>query len=1259
MISGTNPANVCLSEEKCREVTPVVLTCREVREWPLSGMSGELGTATARREKCGRRLKTASVQNPWQLSFDFNLQKGPSSCKDGKVILPSRPNYWQSLGLVKNGEKKPAAFVADRERLFKERIPVFLEAGRTVQPTDVSEDIRGAMFAEPTYDKFLLNDTIDYVEALVDEEVMLNKNSGNPKSKLSLAAEILNYVKNMRDGYMPNQSTFEKAKESTVTIFVGTHPESDPHRTVYPSELYQESETWCEWSEEMLEEQPHCLSATEIISMIKSSIHAQFKKAPTWAQSLIRITGFDTEGCNNLGVRKDTSGITKCNVCRKDSCKMVAFERIHFLLGDLYITIIFPRKQARRGPGGFQTTEARTESLWNCELSHYTINFLAGLFQLFGSESGLVHSAMNVAADRGGFDKVIDSLGLRNTLDEHAKGGKFKILFVEGNIFEWGNILGKAVPKPVSLDDDNPVKQGCNALQLFIGGTGAPFECWKGVDNQGHGNYRELTPKSSPALVFNFIYHLMDCVAAQVSSVLGLILCGLENINVILNNDFETFSSGLETLMEAAVRDNNPGLADGWKLAGYQEMPEFSSLLDQWKTGAFEENYDQGSNSSLFGILFGAVETERVPAFLPDVGVSEDSLSQANEPRVVSPPKVPKIKRVNFLDKEMGKYGQRASDETHRFMEAFGEPAEEQARAYLSKDTDICLPRNETDVMADVYEPISDDEDFPMDLNLEKGDNPTAVLVKVRAKMQDKSHPSRNVSKEDLSEIEAFVAEAITEERDAAAGKLEQKFNPKNNPNIKNVVREINTLSDREGELKKLINEQRSIVTQAQAKLVDLGKQRLAVLNSKSQQHTKLMQLMASEREAKGKAQAEVEHKIKESWKDVYSFANVYKAEGETKVVLPEVEVTRLGVSDTRSVVLPDLGEPPFSKDLPNFPEIVKNRFVAKKQADKMVGVLMNSKLSTTINSLKGKAKSAGICQKHVQVRKGILHAPNRWTTIKAIFECWERLVQLGNFEPSRINENSWEQFKALSKVFDKVCKEMLGAGPTSMFPGVQDVTGAVDLMINPVHHIRTITYLSTEEFDNTVNSWIDGASFAPGVPDAGPQEFGVPHAVATATTGSVEEEGMDDVDILVMEDPDLVHEVEQEVEKAPEQQEFTNNKVVVKSHKAGLSRVSQVEESGRGDRHDRSRSRDSRHQEDHRVHRREWRRGEFREYYESRSYDRSESRSYHDRSESRSYHDRSDGRSTSDRYRVNKYGGRRENEARSRNPEEQRLARR
>ena len=109
----------------------------------------------------------------------------------------------------------------------------------------------------------------------------------------------------------------------------------------------------------------------------------------------------------------------------------------------------------------------------------------------------------------------------------------------------------------------------------------------------------------------------------------------------------------------------------------------------------------------------------------------------------------------------------------------------------------------------------------------------------------------------------------------------------------------------------------------------------------------------------------------------------------------------------------------------------------------------------------------------------------------------------------------------------------------------------------------------------------------------------------------------VDDVDVLEVEDPELVREVAQEIESAPSQQELVIGKVV-ESHNTGPAKLNREEVSRRGDRHDRSRSRGLRHEEDQREHRRQWRRGESWESYgsEKRSHDRSDSRSAHDRNQ-------------------------------------------
>ena len=162
-------------------------------------------------------------------------------------------------------------------------------------------------------------------------------------------------------------------------------------------------------------------------------------------------------------------------------------------------------------------------------------------------------------------------------------------------------------------------------------------------------------------------------------------------------------------------------------------------------------------------------------------------------------------------------------------------------------------------------------------------------------------------------------------------------------------------------------------------------------------------------------------------------------------------------------------------------------------------------------------------------------------------------------------------------------------------------------------------------------------------------------------TANPVEEvmDVVDDVDVLEVEDPDLVREVAQEIASAPSQQELVIDKVV-ESHVTGPVKFNMEEVSRREDRHDRSRSRGLRHEEDQREHRRQWRRGESWESFGG------EKRSHHDRSESRSAHDRNQkghfvedrgyGR-YSDRRGRNKYDGRRDYEAKSRNPEEQRNA--
>ena len=158
-------------------------------------MESELQAATARRQEAKLRLEQVPVQYPWRLGHDYNVQKGSTSCKDGKLIMPSDPHYWRSLGLIKNKEEKPASFVKVRAKLLDERRSVFLKAGNILKPTEASEEIRGknGMFSEPSYDRVLLDDVVDYVRTLADE-VKLSNYRGNVDPRMSLALEILEYT---------------------------------------------------------------------------------------------------------------------------------------------------------------------------------------------------------------------------------------------------------------------------------------------------------------------------------------------------------------------------------------------------------------------------------------------------------------------------------------------------------------------------------------------------------------------------------------------------------------------------------------------------------------------------------------------------------------------------------------------------------------------------------------------------------------------------------------------------------------------------------------------------------------------------------------------------------------------------------------------------------------------------------------------------------------------------------------------------------
>ena len=1246
------------------------------------------------------------VQNKRVLADNYDLQTGDRTAwsrlflatrdGSGNVINP----FWvtRSGCLVRGVEEdEEDDMYKEQKTLCDDRVPVYFNSQGILKHVDVSADIRGKMFKEPPYDKYLMDDIRKTMRVSSADCIQYGKcKYGNGANNMSnnIAKEAEDLTARLEKDFLPTLLNLEPLKRKCIVVTLGLDSKTDPHKVMLFDELTgkfrtenQKNMTTAQWTQ-------------EIVNRLKEGISRESDRLPSWARGMAHLTGWDTEGFLNLEYPS-----TRCR-CRKASCSTVKTERIHVIIGDMYLTVLFPGRKANRVRGTYVPPREKTEGLSACSWTNYCKEFLVEFFAAMSVESGLIHCVQDATGERRTIDRLLEGLGILQELQSRSSSGDYKILLAEGNPLK--GILRKLVATPVE-QAGNTIKESSNAMQVWFIGGSAPDKMWQHNIAQGFGRYDTLSVEDTDSrLLLLFVYHYGDCSFARTSVWLGIMLAAFSNLYVVRKNLREEAEMAVNVFMELMVRAEN-GIT-GWrlKMTDYDSLPGFTIMLDEWaerdqfpmefpetvNTLYGKEHILQNSTSpkqSKMPTLGGVVSSNIAGSAVPVKKVSSGSTTV---PTTVSN-RAPG--GADWRNRDVGVYGVRQTvPGMFNNMSGYDSPTEEEEERYNSS---LCYNKGKKQKVvnanaATVQPQVSAEPEVDkvktqvpaksMADNVQPGDvvvglddvnlTEKEVLNRVR-----KCGKDGKISLENREIVEEYLRKRVKKEVDDEKTRIEAEYNDKfsNDPEITQKTREIAEIDIFVTQNLVDVKKARVVVNEACAKLEALKKEGEQQAMRRVEANTDLHKAVGKVRRS---AESEIENaKVKAGnrWKTVQDTLECYSAgPGEiSKIVIVPQEEGRLpfSVKDTREVVLPnDEPEPWFVDSLRSkgidWWSVAEMRYRVGKEVEKMVLVLSDDKVQSFMLRVKGTKMNSGMFQHYSSAMKGL---PRQWVTWGdqvMVLVGWKRLVSLANRKEENI------LFQNFSAVLSEVCRRVLGVEPEESWTSAH----IEDASLSTYELKKKVLGLSSGDFDKTLRKWLKKSTFAaiPQVPKSGPgaggakmQHVQTAHVkVDGATSMEVENEVEDEVEVEEENDDILEIDAEEIVEDFNREADLRQDDNL-KFKKPGINSKKPEISSSNTQRNSRSYESNSRNQGSHGYSRRDKSRGQEgqREARGHRS-DYGEQSSRHrgtdhgDRSRSRNQDHRErrdDGRRSPTRPASSSYGRYHDSRLiRSRTPQEQRDAR-
>ena len=289
-----------------------------------------------------------------------------------------------------------------------------------------------------------------------------------------------------------------------------------------------------------------------VLQTLLQVAQAHRNKLPNWLAVLASIVGIDTE--NYLNVDD-----TKCQTCHNKDvhCTKTKVERIHFYIGEYYVTILTPGQKptkVSRKFGKFEAPDWITEGVYTCQVTPYTKEGLTPLIRFLGAEGPFVLAGFDVDQERKGIMEFADAIGIAEALGADLNQG-FEINFIEGDAYK--NELKHLVKLPGN--PGGPRVQGCNFQQLWFTGSAPPAKVWTLHTQLGQADWSELTKKSPVELWMSYLYHRADAAFPRLSCGMAIILSILQS-GATESNQKDAAKIFAFTLLEKMCRDHSLSL---------------------------------------------------------------------------------------------------------------------------------------------------------------------------------------------------------------------------------------------------------------------------------------------------------------------------------------------------------------------------------------------------------------------------------------------------------------------------------------------------------------------------------------------------------------------------------------------------------------------------------------------------------------------------------------------------------------------------
>jgi len=916
----------------------------------------------------------------------------------------------------------------DRMGLLRDRRKVLLEHRKKSQPlVDIDEALRGKMFSNPVVEPPLLQDVSNVLKKVLDQQVHFYQNQGThgdtvPKRRQFMAANVNRVITQAADDLMPVAATLKDTINRTILIKIGTSPKS-PHLLKYFDSV---KKSWVKMT-------PRTAGSVEnwsktVLQMLLQVAQAYRKKLPDWLAVLASIVGIDTENYLNV----DDS---KCQTCHNKDvhCTKTKLERIHFYIGEYYVTILTPgQKPTKVNPkfGKFVAPDWVTEGVYTCQVTSYTKEGLAPLVRFLGAAGPFVLAGFDVEQERKGIMEFADAIGIAEAIGVDLNQG-FEINFIEGDAFK--NELRHLVQLPGN--PGGPRVQGCTFQQLWFTGSAPPARVWLIHTQLGQADWSELSNKSPVELWMSYLYHRADAAFPRLSCALAITLSILQS-GATESNQKDAAKIFSFTLLEKMCRDHSN---KHWKI--FCHLPDVCELMDWFKVPTLPPSMKDTYTWEDPGAYIAKFQPKNFETLSTNVFVT------GLVPRGEAP----------GPDVEMTSPGPQAPsdlDKTADSMPLSLSTRSDSSKYELAANLVMPMDMEQAEVLQHLETLVAEDGKFPRDIAVGAMQY---VNERIRMDARRKLEEAKRRMEAELQE----KLEELTSNESRAAGD--------------------------EKALQEEIKSSATLVNQLQEQV---KRCRLDIKQAIEDRESARSETQLAKARHKSSLQSVIEHiggEVKEGWAHLHKFVSdnavsmaAVLRESEAATPPPPPICNRpFSERENRKVIYPDLPAPTFlmEGEMPEWLEMVKYRFHCWSEVKRITAVLTDPTVVHLMESIKGRANMGGLFGAWSRATAGEQWDWMRWRDIKIVHMGWQRLCHpMAARIPTGVKaiKESHAELQQVDNTINTVCQSLFGVRAEPVWTH----HGLLDPQLNTAEQ-ASARDVSTNDWDEEIMKWIKGCTYS------------------------------------------------------------------------------------------------------------------------------------------------------------------------------------